>query len=260
MPAIRDAGCGGSTPQDWHSGLRPPFARAPTRSNYGRVEWPHRPRGRNTSLRHRILRRTAPPSHTASSARFPEEPFTHRKKSREPEAGKCLQMRNFFQNRWNTHLQVCVPNEAAVEGEPSRSFPLQIGQSRRPDSNRRPLHYELSASDSRIPRFPRKCGSRGRPLSPWKSTEVHNAPAMCSNGVPILGHPALRRSRKPLEVTGLSRVRIPPLRLCRGTACSSGFWLPRRLHDKRARRQIRQQGPEQLITEAATGAAVTLTV
>ncbi len=38
--------------------------------------------------------------------------------------------------------------------------PLQIRQSRRPDSNRGPLHHELSASARRIPRFP--CKSEGR--------------------------------------------------------------------------------------------------
>jgi hypothetical protein len=67
--------------------------------------------------------------------------------------------------------------------DPAKS--LVVDRSRRPDSNRGPLHYELSASTLRIPRFPCKCGSGARTLSPWKSTEVHSAPAMCSNGVPM---------------------------------------------------------------------------
>jgi len=74
-------------------------------------------------------------------------------------------------------------NDAA--GAELSTFSLPIGESRRPDSNRGPLHYELSASTLRIPRFPCKCASGARTLSPWKSTEVHSAPAMCSNGVPI---------------------------------------------------------------------------
>src|SRR5919106_574744 len=62
---------------------------------------------------------------------------------------------------------------------------LPTERSRRPDSNRGPLHYELSASNSRIRRFPCKMLGQFEGTSPWKSEEVRSAPAMCSNGVPI---------------------------------------------------------------------------
>ena len=86
---------------------------------------------------------------------------------------------------WNTHLQGCVPT-----GRPSKYVMLELlpcnsAKSRRPDSNRGPLHYELSASNAQIPRFPCKWGGQVEGPSPWKSAEVHSAPAMCSNGVPI---------------------------------------------------------------------------
>jgi iron-sulfur cluster assembly protein len=42
-------------------------------------------------------------------------------------------------------------------------------------------------------------GSRARPPSPWRSAEVHSAPAMCSNGIPITSIPDVG-SRKPSSV------------------------------------------------------------
>jgi hypothetical protein len=111
---------------------------------------------------------------------------------------KCLQMASLFATTFiNVDLR-WTPEPFTKASIQSRKS-LQIGQSRRPDSNRGPLHYELSASNLRIRRFPCKCASRRRPPSPYKSTEVHSAPAMCSNGVPIN---AIRDagSRGPLSV------------------------------------------------------------
>src|SRR6266508_5246991 len=62
---------------------------------------------------------------------------------------------------------------------------VQIRLSRRADSNRGPLHYKLSASNPVFCNWPAKLGGRAESPSPWKFVEVHRAPAMCSNGVPI---------------------------------------------------------------------------
>jgi hypothetical protein len=66
---------------------------------------------------------------------------------------------------------------------------LQIEESRRADSNRGPLHYELSASSSGGSVICSKCGGRRQKTSPSKSKELQSAPAMCSTGVPIAAIP-----------------------------------------------------------------------
>src|SRR6266508_6332281 len=87
---------------------------------------------------------------------------------------------------------------------------VQIRLGRRADSNRGPLHYELSASNPVFCDLPAKLGGRAESPSPWKFVEVHRAPAMCSNGVPIaaaalrqrIAGAEMRRSRKPFRAFG----------------------------------------------------------
>src|SRR6266511_3358754 len=108
---------------------------------------------------------------------------------------------------------------------------VQIRLSRRADSNRGPLHYELSASNPVFCDLPAKLGGRAESPSPWKFVEVHRAPAMCSNSVPIaaaalrqrIAGAEMRRLENRCEPLGPTRVQIPPPPPHRETAWLCGF-------------------------------------
>jgi hypothetical protein len=175
----------GPPPQDWRSSRTPPFP-TPTRGKYRRLERPHRPRGRNTSL----TSHPPPDGPAAPIGRALRDPgralHLRQEVSPEPEPENRLQNRVLLPDALeHAFAGMCSKRGAAAKKRQALFFPANRPKSRRPDSNRGPLHYELSASNSGIARFPCKCQSRWRSPSPWKSAEVHSAPAMCSNGVPI---------------------------------------------------------------------------
>jgi hypothetical protein len=84
----------------------------------------------------------------------------------------------------NTHLQACVPNG---DPTPKPSLTLSPCKSYKADARTRTGDpfirvKRVHGADSAISLQKR---DQFEGTSPWKSIQVHSAPAMCSNGVPI---------------------------------------------------------------------------